>query len=51
MKIILKNSTTKKLSIYQPREPNNIRYGDIITFVREVQGDFNFLLSYYLPYD
>ena len=51
MKIILKNQATKKLDVYSPRDQESFRHGDLITYVREIYGNYNFQLSYYLPND
>ena len=45
MKIILKNEANGELTLYTPPNTHNARYGDLLTFVRQHLGHFQFLLS------
>ena len=45
MKIILKNEADGELILYTPPSTHNTRYGDLLTFVRQHLGHFQFRLS------
>lgn len=46
MKIIVTNLTTSEVFIFNPVDEAQLRFGALLTFVREHVSDFRFILTY-----